>query len=694
MPAITTKNASPSPAKKPGPSKSKGAVRAKSGCYTCRIRRKKCDEQQNEHGQCQTCIRLRLQCLGFGAKRPEWLRENRNVVELREKIKNFLASQGMIKGHSGTGPRSSEQEPNFLRLSDDPTYEHSSSSESPPTHPAALYPDDLQRRSTMSDVRTQPHPHSAPWHPGLEPPYNTAPYGLFSHWESPDSYSLSSRLSPGILPPHDRRSHSPGGSQGSVHEYHHFSNSLVQTNNRARSPRPALRSQLAPSYNIYLSEDILNADEDMVPEVFEPTATPGAIFPHTMHDRMMHTFNYKPHLLEHYFNRVMNVQFLLGDKNLLLPMMLNLVHSSDAPREAARALANVHWIRHQSQAPYAIDSDEDSGVLGLEQLFSKLHGAEATTETAIAALHAVSVYLFDGGDGAWDRFLHIAVTYVTNMLFGPQFDGPRDALLRCDPQDAFVIKTALWFDVLASVSLQKQPNFYQAIKEMFQPDASGIYDSAMLDTNSQYSMLNPMGCENHVVWALAEASYLSDWKEHQVNRGSLSILELVRKAENILQHMIAPPSQNEEYLYGLDETTRSRLRASELFHWATRLYLQTIVSGDYPHVPEIRVSVRDTFECIKRIVHDQAVSAAVIRSTVFGLFICGCFCESQSEQEFILRALLNSSQDGNSSATVGNCHTIAGVLKSIWTTQLRRTRQEPINWRAKLATSKGRILLV
>ena len=81
--------------KKPGAPKAKGAVRAKSGCYTCRIRRKvclfcfsspphpsktahpvlqKCDEQPNSQGSCQTCVRLRLQCLGFGAKRPEWMR--------------------------------------------------------------------------------------------------------------------------------------------------------------------------------------------------------------------------------------------------------------------------------------------------------------------------------------------------------------------------------------------------------------------------------------------------------------------------------------------------------------------------------------------------------------------------------------------------------------------------------------------
>lgn len=40
----------------------------------------KCDEQPDDAGQCQTCVRLRLECLGFGAKRPEWLRVSRATL--------------------------------------------------------------------------------------------------------------------------------------------------------------------------------------------------------------------------------------------------------------------------------------------------------------------------------------------------------------------------------------------------------------------------------------------------------------------------------------------------------------------------------------------------------------------------------------------------------------------------------------
>ena len=57
---------------------------------------------------------------------------------MREKIKSFLASQGMIKGHSGSAPRSVEREPVTLRLKDDSGYSSSSSSDSSESSPGPM----------------------------------------------------------------------------------------------------------------------------------------------------------------------------------------------------------------------------------------------------------------------------------------------------------------------------------------------------------------------------------------------------------------------------------------------------------------------------------------------------------------------------------------------------------------------------
>lgn len=72
--------------------------------------------------------------------------ENRNVLDLRDKIKTFLASQGMIKGHSGAAPRTAEQEPQILALSAD----YVSPTNSPQTPTLSI--------SSTHDERPPPYP--------------------------------------------------------------------------------------------------------------------------------------------------------------------------------------------------------------------------------------------------------------------------------------------------------------------------------------------------------------------------------------------------------------------------------------------------------------------------------------------------------------------------------------------------------
>jgi hypothetical protein len=43
-------------------------------CIVAHPSLQKCDEAPNASGDCRTCVRLHLECLGFGPKRPDWLR--------------------------------------------------------------------------------------------------------------------------------------------------------------------------------------------------------------------------------------------------------------------------------------------------------------------------------------------------------------------------------------------------------------------------------------------------------------------------------------------------------------------------------------------------------------------------------------------------------------------------------------------
>jgi hypothetical protein len=57
----------------------------------------------------------------------------------------------MIKGHSGSGPRSAEQEPPTLRLAE----EYSASSESPPTPTLSLSNEGIRRHHLTSSIRDE-----------------------------------------------------------------------------------------------------------------------------------------------------------------------------------------------------------------------------------------------------------------------------------------------------------------------------------------------------------------------------------------------------------------------------------------------------------------------------------------------------------------------------------------------------------
>ena len=60
------------------------SLRSNDGCWTCRVRRKKCDET---NPACSTCTSLQLPCYGYGPK-PVWM--DRGVKE-REVAKNLRA---------------------------------------------------------------------------------------------------------------------------------------------------------------------------------------------------------------------------------------------------------------------------------------------------------------------------------------------------------------------------------------------------------------------------------------------------------------------------------------------------------------------------------------------------------------------------------------------------------------------------
>ncbi|KAK5734664.1 hypothetical protein LTR17_008742 [Elasticomyces elasticus] len=76
--------------------------RSATGCWTCRVRRKKCDERPE---RCKTCSSLRLKCDGYGT-RPLWMdggiREKQKVEDLKRRVRRHRKrSQTLVKRPRG-----------------------------------------------------------------------------------------------------------------------------------------------------------------------------------------------------------------------------------------------------------------------------------------------------------------------------------------------------------------------------------------------------------------------------------------------------------------------------------------------------------------------------------------------------------------------------------------------------------------
>ena len=72
-------------------------LRSKQGCWTCRLRKKKCDEK---HPLCATCESLTITCYGYGPK-PDWMDNGEKEKAIAKSIKEIVKHTSRRKGRLG-----------------------------------------------------------------------------------------------------------------------------------------------------------------------------------------------------------------------------------------------------------------------------------------------------------------------------------------------------------------------------------------------------------------------------------------------------------------------------------------------------------------------------------------------------------------------------------------------------------------
>ncbi|KAG1750868.1 fungal-specific transcription factor domain-containing protein [Suillus lakei] len=217
----------------------------------------------------------------------------------------------------------------------------------------------------------------------------------------------------------------------------------------------------------------------------------------------------------------------------------------------------------------------------------------------------------------------------------------------------FIIKTSMWFDVLASATLIRRPKFLEVLRSLYDPSTAPDYGRPEL------SMMDVMGCENHIVLALAEIADLAYWKDECRRAGRLSVSELVRHGQRILK-----TTNGTDYLDVQDtEKSRRRRLTSDVFHASALDYLHSVINGDHPQCTEIKNDIAETVECLRR-AEDVSTARHVVRSVVFSICICGCLTDVPRYRKYFLRRLQEQQTE-----TVGNCAQVAQLMREVWSSR-------------------------
>jgi len=251
-----------------------------------------------------------------------------------------------------------------------------------------------------------------------------------------------------------------------------------------------------------------------------------------------------------------------------------------------------------------------------------LHGSY-TDRDAVAAIHLMSFSQLSGGQFSWGDAFDVLCTRVMQSAL-PSAEKPCAIYNRMSSIDQYTVKATLTLDVFASLATGKAPKFLELMRRLLGKDAP-LWPPDDGDIMRKICMENFAGLPNTILLGIAETTELSHWKAGEIKKGSLSYRMLVRRGEEIEQllHDQSPPAtipgHGELPVPGQPSPVQVGQETQQLivniFRQGALQYLNSVISGYNPDVPEIKESVQAVVRLLYR---SQPV---IDRSLIFPTFI-------------------------------------------------------------------------
>lgn len=640
----------------------KPLARSSEGCWTCRLRRKKCDEARPH---CAACEVLEISCL-YTDEKPEWMdggtRQAEKAEEVKAEVKKKAAWRRERKYLTGIEPGI---EPGLeeLTMADGIseltfTSHHDDSSKATSTGPdkgvsSTSSSWDSPRNST-SDATSNNTPPSSTSEPGVPSSVDGGMYIQGQHFAPPTTApGVSSETSASEVLYHslDERE------MGFLTMYLDYVFPFLFPFYRP----PLLHGGRGWLLILLMRKRTLLHSALSLSTYFFAVATDNLISGHELcreHNRAelekQHELTLKE--LQHdvaVVNERGVASDLIGSARIMESIVQLVVFEVAVTRRVACAES---WLVHL-----------DGAFVMFEQIME----------------HHASIREGDAKHYCWHAI--IAQLGVSSQMPALGFSPSGDPYPYNSDQASMRFFTALllFADVISATALEQTPRLYRFHGILLEP-ISGQFAGVAIN-GPQIDLEIVVGVKNSVITLLAKVADLHAWKQDMTKAGSLSMVQLVTRAsriETLLRGLIEyleqerqsngdghdghdglgsaaanPLSLIAQYNVGLPIVPgTTSLWTSLIWAHASLTYLCTVVSGWQPSCPEIRASVAATTALLA-----SAPVPAAVRSVVWPFCVTGCL--ALPEEEVIFRGLVEKLGPLSSFGTIAAA---LRVMEAVW----------------------------
>jgi hypothetical protein len=214
----------------------------------------------------------------------------------------------------------------------------------------------------------------------------------------------------------------------------------------------------------------------------------------------------------------------------------------------------------------------------------------------------------------------------------------------------------IWIDITSCVALGSSPFL------------SDHHERLLGGSNPPVRLDKVAGIQNWVLISIGKIASLDAWRRKSLSSGTLSIVELVKRAtqlETELKQALNNFTENRKGTSKLNQSAKPHLTPlsihadylTELYASSALTYLHVIVSGPYPELPEIRENVCRTMELLKKLPNPN-----LARAMWWPLLITGSL--AVGDEQALFRNFIKES--GVNESSLGAGYNILRTLEECW----------------------------